>query len=55
LRGVHDRNVIAGAFVGCISCLLWPTDILEMAITVCVVIFDIGAIIQTAAPNYEAW
>ena len=47
--------LLLGAFVGCIF-MPYMADRYsrKWAITVCVVIFDIGAIIQTAAPNYEA-
>lgn len=47
--------LLLGAFVGCIF-MPYMADRYsrKWAITVCVVIFDIGAIIQTAAPTYAA-
>ncbi|KAJ5691234.1 hypothetical protein N7488_011969 [Penicillium malachiteum] len=47
--------LLLGAFVGCIF-MPYAADRYsrKMAITACVVVFDIGAIIQTAAPNYAA-
>lgn len=47
--------LLLGAFVGCLFMpILADTYSRKWALTVCVVVFDIGAIIQTAAPNYAA-
>lgn len=47
--------LLLGAFVGCIFMpVLADTYSRKWALTVCVIVFDIGAIIQTAAPNYGA-
>lgn len=52
-KGFMTGMLLLGAFVGCLFMSYLADKISrKWAITVVVIIFDIGAIIQTAAPNY---